>query len=162
MVNVCKWMEFPGVLALRFALGFLVIATVIELDLLLPGSSVMASGQKNPYQGVYVGTQRYKDMGNGTMYDCTSRLTVMPDGHSIIISTQLPNSSISNEVVEGSFNGNMFVGASRGRLNGIQYIYGYNYWIRFVGNQARMTGKPVNPEVPGGGPADWIFYRIRS
>jgi hypothetical protein len=161
--NVCILTEFLGVLALRFALSLLVIATVIELGLLLPGSSVVASGQKNPYQGVYIGTQRYKNTeGDGTIYNCTTRLTVMPDGRSIFVSAQLPYSGVLNEVVEGSFKGNLFVGSSRGRLNGLNYSYGYNYWIRFVGNQARMTGRPVNPLVPGGGPANWIFYRIRS
>jgi hypothetical protein len=144
-------------------LALLVITTVTELGLLLPGSTVLDSGQKNPYQGVYSGTQRHKNTeGDGTVYNCTTRMTVMPDGHSILISAQVPFSGVINEVVEGSFNGNLFLGQSRGRLNGFNYIYGYNYSIRFVGNQARMTGKPVNPLVPGGGPENWIFYRVRS
>jgi hypothetical protein len=62
-------------------------------------------------------------------------------GVRFFISAQVPNSCAINEVVEGNFQGNLFVGSSRGRLNGFNYIYGYNYWIRFVGNQARMIGR---------------------
>jgi hypothetical protein len=47
-------------------------------------------------------------------------------------------SGVLNEVIEGSLN-----------------------WIRFVGNQARMTAKPVNPQFPGGD-ENVVFHRIRS
>ena len=78
----------------------------------------------------------------------------MPDGRSIFVSVQLPYAGVLNEVIEGGFNGNLFVGQSRGRINGFDYVHGFNYilgyyyWIRFVGNQARMTCKPINPQFP--------------
>lgn len=62
---------------------------------------------------------------------------------------------------------NLFVGQSRGRINGFDYVHGFNYilgyyyWIRFVGNQARMACKPINPQFPGGD-ENSVFYRIRS
>jgi hypothetical protein len=161
--NVCKLASFLAVLAPPFALSFLVVASVTELEQLLPGSFALASGQKNPHQGVYIGTEGRQNFaaGDGITYKCPTRLTVMPDGRSIFVSVQLPYAGVLNEVIEGSFNGNLFVGQSRGRFNGFNYILGFYYWIRFVGNQARMTCKPINPQFPGGD-ENVVFYRIRS
>jgi len=154
-----KLRRFLAGLAPRFALCFLLTA----------GSAAVASGQKNPYQGVYAGTEGRQNFAadDNTIYKCPTRLTVMPDGRSIFVSVQLPYSGVINEVIEGGFKGNLFVGQSRGRINGFDYVHGFNYvlgyyyWVRFVGNQARMTSKPINPQFPGGD-ENCVFYRIRS
>jgi hypothetical protein len=66
------------VLVPRFALIFLAIAIVTELELSLPGGAAMASGQGNPYQGVYIGTQRIKNTTGDNTIGNQARMTARP------------------------------------------------------------------------------------
>jgi hypothetical protein len=134
----------------------------IGILLIFIPSAVLA--QDNPFQGIYAGRMRISiaNRGAGQPDFYSARLTVLPDGHSIIITAQLPN-SVSTWVCKGSFNGNLFEGSTRGRFNGSDYVYANHYEIRFLQNEARLTGGPINP-LPGQHPQriPIIFKRIRS
>jgi hypothetical protein len=124
-------------------------------------STVLA--QANPFQGIYAGRMRVTIANQGGRTDFyPARMTVLPDGHSIIISAQLPH-SVATWVVTGSFKGNLFQGSTRGRFNGNNYNWANNYQINFVRTEARLTGGPVNL-LPGQHRQriPLIFYRIRS
>jgi hypothetical protein len=56
-----------------------------------------------------------------------SRMVVLPDGHSIIITIQLPG-AVTSLAISGNFKGNLFEGSSRARLNaGRVYNWAANY-----------------------------------
>jgi hypothetical protein len=98
------------------------------------------------YQGVYTGNKAVEmgDQGYKPSF-FPSTLTVLPDGHSIIITSQLPNNVLTS-VLRGSFAGNIFEGRTRARLNLAVYNYGTYYKIRFVGNEARIEKDlTINP-----------------
>jgi hypothetical protein len=143
-----------------WSVRFLLIGILVNA---LP-SSMLA--QVNPFQGVYAGRLLVRAASRGYQpYFYSSRMTVLPDGHSIIITTQLPN-SVATSVIRGSFNGNLFEGVSRGRFNPPNYNQACTYKIRFVRNEARINPNSVHK--PPGYVHDpredevIIFYRVRS
>jgi hypothetical protein len=123
-------------------------------------SAILAQG--NPYQGIYAGKMKIVVVELKRNDFFPARLTVMPDGHSILLTVQTPDGA-PNWVIRGNFTGNLFVGASRGRFNATNYVYANNYQIRFVRDEARLTGGPVHPG-PGIVPITipLIFHRVRS
>jgi hypothetical protein len=133
------------------------------LGSLLWATALTAWAGLNSYKGIYVGTIYTADADEGDrVYACPARITVFPDGHSIIITKQL-RQTILTTVIQGSFNGNLFSGATRGRINLLNYNYGSYYWIRFIGKEARVTGGPINPIPTAVSPtATTIFRRERS
>jgi hypothetical protein len=129
------------------------LALLCSAVLLFLGTSSTASAAKNPYQGVYIGTIVLTNTSYpGRLFPSSARMTVMPDGHSMFLTTQLPfNSGVLNMVAEGGFNGNLFIGSSRGRFNLLNYVLGINFQIRFVHNEAIILGRP-----------NYVFQKIRS
>jgi hypothetical protein len=131
--------------------------------LILIPSSILA--QANPFQGVYSGRFEVKMPSRNFRPDFVpSRMTVLPDGQSILITAQLPGDVVSSWALKGSFNGNLFEGVTRGRLNVNVYNWAMHYKIRFLRNEARIEEyHPLNP--PLGYVQDHnvqIFYRVRS
>jgi hypothetical protein len=122
------------------------------------------AGRANPYQGVYAGKILVALANRGFKTEfCPSRMTVLPDGHSIVITTQIP-SGVSSGVIRGSFNGNLFEGSEAGRINFQTYNYAANYTIRFLRNEARIE-KIITPSRDKGHLVHQtvqIFYRVRS
>jgi hypothetical protein len=118
--------------------------------------------QSNPYQGIYLGKFLVELMGTHAPRFCPSRMTVLPDEKSIIITTRLPN-EVTTIVIRGSFNGNLFEGSSRGRMNVNTYIYSSTYKIRFVGNEARIEDVITpNSDIQNGVHTIRIFHKVRS
>lgn len=73
-------------------------------------SAILAQG--NPFQGVYEGRLLVKLAGLSDPPEFyPSRMTVLPDGHSIILTTQVRN-HVSTTVIRGSFSGNLVEDAS--------------------------------------------------
>jgi hypothetical protein len=122
--------------------------------------------QVNPFQGVYDGKLLIRAASRGFQpYFFPSRMTVLPDGHSILLTTQLPN-SVSTVAIRGSFNGNLFEGLARGRFNPPNYNQACAYKIRFIRNEARINANSIHKS-PGyvHDPREdetLIFYRVRS
>src|ERR1700730_2401878 len=108
---------------------------LIGLSVTAAPSAILSQG--NSYQGVYTGNNavEWADQGYKPAF-FPSTLTVLPDGHSIIITSQLPN-NVLTRVIRGNFTGNIFEGQTRGRFNLAVYDYETYYKIRFVGNEAR-------------------------
>lgn len=139
------------------SIRFLVIGILLTV---LPSA---ISAQVNPYQGIYAGRMRVTIANRGAQTDFyPARMTVLPDGDSIIITAQLPP-SVATWVLRGSFKGDLFEGSTKGRFNGDNYNWANNYQIRFLRNEARLTGGPVNllsgqtrQRIP------LVLYRIRS
>jgi hypothetical protein len=131
----------------------------IGLSLIAAPSAIFA--QTNPFQGVYTGKSLVLIIGSQPK-DYPSRMTVLPDGHSIFITTQVPNTVVTS-VITGNFKGNIFEGATRGRMNFLSYIWSSSYKIRFVGNEAviEQVFTPNGP-IKGGHRISHIYYRIRS
>src|ERR1700686_1019566 len=114
---------------MRWSVRFLLIGILVTA---LP-SAMLA--QVNPFQGIYAGRLLVRAASRGFQpYFYSSRMTVLPDGHSIIITTQLPN-SVATVIIRGSFNGNLFLGATRGRFNPPNYDQACTYKIRFIRNE---------------------------
>ena len=137
---------------------------VIGILLTVMPSEILA--QSNPFQGVYAGRLLYRILGRGYKPDFyPARMTVLPDGHSIIITTQLPN-SVATVAIRGSFNGNQFEGSTRGRFNFGTYGWACTYKISFIRNKARINANSAH--TPPGYVHDpredevRIFYRVRS
>jgi hypothetical protein len=127
-------------------------------------SSLLA--QVNPFQGIYVGRALIRVSGHGYLPRYyPARMTVLPDGHSIIFATQLSN-DVSNRVFKGGFTNNVFEGFSRGRFNVKIYNWAVRCKITFIRNEARINMDSVDR--PPGYVEDpredkpLIFYRVRS
>jgi hypothetical protein len=127
-------------------------------------SAILA--QANPFQGIYAGRLLVRASSRGYQPDYyPSRMTVLPDGHSIFITTQLSN-SVATSVIRGSFKGNLFEGSSAGRLNVRVYTGAGTCKITFIRNEARIETNSAH--LPPGYVHDpredkpQIFYRIRS
>jgi len=131
------------------------------VGLALSGEPSAVFAQSNPFQGVYTGKSLVLIIGSQPK-NYPSRMTVLPDGHSIFVTTQVPNTVITS-VITGSFKGNIFEGATRGRVNYLSYIWSSSYKIRFVGNEAiiEQVYTPNGP-IKGGHHISRIYYRIRS
>ena len=105
-------------------------------------SSLLA--EVNPFQGIYAGRALVRMSGHGYQPEYfPARLTVLPDGHSIVYATQLPN-SVANRVFKGKFNHNVFEGFSRGRYNVNTYNWAVRCKITFIRNEARINMDSVN------------------
>lgn len=128
---------------------------LLSLGLLFLGTSLTASAATNPYQGVYIGTIIFFNTSYpNRLFPCSARMTVMPDGRSVFLTSQLPmNGGVLNIVAEGGFKGNLFEGSSRGRFNLLNYTLGTNFKIRFLHNEAIMLSNR---------PPNYIFYKVRS
>jgi hypothetical protein len=123
--------KHPSVLpAMRRTIGSFLLGTLLTLI------STAIFAQDNPFQGVYVGTKTVNMANHAFRTEhFPSRMTVLPDGHSILITTQLPGVVMTVAII-GTFQDNIFEGSSRGRMNGATYIWATNFKIRFVRNEA--------------------------
>lgn len=139
------------------------------IGLLFAATNATVLAQTCPYQGIYEGKELIRVDGQAPAY-FPSRLTVLPDGHSIIVTSEiygrLGRKYISTGVLRGSFEGNVFTGSSRERFNLSLHQYSGTTRIRFIGNQARVNYS--SNTLPAGYIHDpredqaRIFYRIRS
>jgi hypothetical protein len=139
---------------------------LFSVGLLFAGNPLTSPAQSNPFAGVYAGEMRTCAASTGCkplLYP--ARLTLLPNGKSIIITEQLQN-SVATTVIEGAFKGNIFEGFSRGRFNPPNYIWSARYRIRFSRNQARIEEAKGPHEPPGfkdnPGAKRSVFYRVRS
>ena len=143
--------------------------SLLVIGLLFAATTAMVSAQTCPYQGIYEGKELIRVDGQAPAY-FPSRLTVRPDGHSIIVTSEiygrLGRKYISTGVLRRSFEGNVFRGSSRERFNLSVHQYSGTTRIRFIGNQARVMYS--SNTIPAGYIHDpreeqeRIFYRIRS
>jgi hypothetical protein len=143
--------------------------SLLLIGLLFAATTAAISAQTCPYQGIYEGKELIRVDGQAPAYFPT-RLTVLPDGHSIIgtseITGRLGRKFISTGVIRGSFEGNVFTGSTRERFNLSVHQYSGTIRIRFIGNQARVNYS--SNYIPPGYIHDpreeqeRIFYRIRS
>jgi hypothetical protein len=102
--------------------------------------TLLASAQTTAYQGIYAGKAEMYIVNRGDAF-YPARLTVLPDGHSILLTMQLPN-AVTSIAIKGS----SFEGESRERLNARKvYNWGTKYTIEFVGDEARMHSTVINP-----------------
>jgi hypothetical protein len=139
------------------------------LGLLIAAAPAMVLAQNCRYQGIYEGKALIRVNGQPPAY-FPSRLTVLPDGHSIIATSEvivpLGAKYISTSVLRGSFDGNVFIGSARERFNVAVHQYASTVKIRFIGNQARLIDSSAT--LPAGYVHDpredqeRIYYRIRS
>ena len=143
--------------------------SLFVIGLLFAAATATVSAQTCPYQGIYEGKDLIRVNGQAPAY-FPSRLTVLPDGHSIIVTTEtyvrLGAKYISTGVLRGSFEGNVFTGSNRERFNLSVHQYSGTARIRFIGNQARVMYS--SNTIPAGYIHDpregqeRIYYRIRS
>jgi hypothetical protein len=143
--------------------------SLFVIGLLFAATTATVSAQTCPYQGIYEGKELIRVDGQAPAYFPT-RLTVLPDGHSMIgtseITGQLGRKYLSTGVIRGSFEGNVFTGSTRERFNLSVHQYSGTIRIRFIGNQARVMYS--SNTLPAGYIHDpregkeRIFYRIRS
>jgi hypothetical protein len=143
--------------------------SLLVTGLLFVASTATVLAQSCPYQGIYEGKTLMRVDGQAPAYFPT-RLTVLPNGHSIIgtseIYGRLGRKYIVTAVIRGSFNGNIFTGSTRDRFNLSVHQYSGTTKIRFIGNQAHATGS--SDFIPAGYIHDpredqeTIYYRIRS
>jgi hypothetical protein len=135
------------------------------VGLVLTSLSPIASAQANPFQGIYAGKARIALGNRGFHQDYyPSRMIVLPDGHSILVTTQLPG-AVTSSALSGNFKGNLFEGSSRARLNaGKVYNWATKVKIRFVGKEAIVEDVIVINPPPGYVHLNevQVFYRIRS
>jgi hypothetical protein len=141
----------------------------LQVVLLLVPAWTVASAETCAYQGIYEGKELFRVDGQAPAY-FPSRLTVLPDGHSIIVTSQIVGKSgkeyIITRAATGNFTGNVFTGFTRGRFNLGSYGWSGTYLIGFVGNQARVKYESTNR--PSGYVEDpreaqeRIFYRTKS
>jgi hypothetical protein len=74
------------------------------VGLVLTSLSPIASAQANPFQGIYDGKARIALGNRGFHQDYyQSRMIVLPDEHSILVTTQLPG-AVTSSVISGNFN----------------------------------------------------------
>jgi len=142
---------------------------LLVIGLLSAGTTATVSAQTCPFQGIYEGKELIRVNGQPPAYFPT-RLTVLPDGHSIIATSEITGRRggkfMSTGVVRGSFEGNVFTGSTRERFNLSVHQYSGTVRIRFIGNQARVNYS--SNTIPAGYIHDRredqerIFYRIRS
>lgn len=138
-----------------------------SVGLLLAGNPLTSPAQCNPFEGVYAGEVWTAASSTGfkpLLYP--ARLTVLPDGKSVIITEQLHN-SVATTVVEGAFKGNLFEGYCRGRFNPPNYVWSARYRIRFSPNQARIEEVKAMHPPPGfednsSYAKHPVLYRVRS
>jgi hypothetical protein len=143
--------------------------SLLVIGLLLSAAPATVSAQTCPYQGIYEGKGLMRVDGQAPAY-FPMRFTVLPDGHSIIstseITGRLGRKYMSTGVCRGSFVGNVFTGSSRERFNLSIHQYSGTTRIRFIGNQAHVSYS--SNFIPPGYVHDpredreIIFYRIRS
>ena len=143
--------------------------SLLVIGLLFAATTAMVSAQTCPYQGIYEGKTLARVDGKPPAY-FPSRFTVLPDGHSIIgtceVIGRLGGKYISTAVIRGSFDGNVFIGATRERFNLGVHQFAATVKIRFIGNQARLIDSSAT--LPAGYIHDpredqeRIYYRIRS
>ena len=143
--------------------------SLLVIGLLFAATTAMVSAQTCPYQGIYEGKELIRVDGQAPAY-FPSRLTVRPDGHSIIVTSEiygrLGRKYISTGVLRRSFEGNVFRGSSRERFNLSVHQYSGTTRIRFIGNKAHVSYS--SDYLPPGYIHDpredqeLIFYRIRS
>lgn len=143
--------------------------SLLVIGLLFSATTATVSAQTCPYQGIYEGKELIRVDGQAPTYFPT-RFTVLPDGHSIIgtseITGRLGRKYMSTGVIRGSFQGNVFTGSTRERFNLSVHQYSGTVRIRFIGNQARVNYS--SNTIPAGYIHDpreeqeRIFYRIRS
>jgi hypothetical protein len=90
--------------------------SLLFIGLLFAAAPATASHQTCPYEGKAL----VRVDGQAPPY-FPSRLTVLSDGHSIIVTSEvtgrLGHKYISTSVLRGSFDGNVFIGSSRERFN---------------------------------------------
>jgi hypothetical protein len=143
--------------------------SLLVIGLLFAATSAAVSAQTCPYQGIYEGKALIRVDGQPPAY-FPARFTVLPDGHSIIGTTEitgrLGRKYMSTGVSRGSFVGNVFTGYNRERFNLSIHQYSGTIRIRFIGNQARVSYSS-NTLPPGyihdpRESREQIFYRIRS
>jgi hypothetical protein len=142
--------------------------SLLFIGLLFAAAPATASHQTCPYEGIYEGKALVRVDGQAPAY-FPSRLTVLSDGHSIIVTSEvtgrLGHKYISTSVLRGSFDGNVFIGSSRERFNLRVHQYSATTRIRFIGNQARLIDS--SNTIPDGYIHDpredqeRIYYRIR-
>ena len=141
----------------------------LVIGLLFAATTAPVGAQTCPYQGIYEGKALMRVDGQAPAY-FPSRFTVLPDGHSIIgtseITGRLGRKYISTGVIRGSFERNVFTGATRERFNLSIHQYSGTTRIRFIGNKAHVSYS--SDYLPPGYIHDpredqeLIFYRIRS
>lgn len=137
------------------------------IGFLLAGIPLTGLPQSNPFQGVYDGEMWTAAASTGfkaVLYP--ARLTVLPDGNSIIITEQLHN-SVATIVIKGEFKSNLFEGFTRGRFNPPNYVPSAHYRIRFNRHEARIeeiqsTYKPPGFDDSASHAKHPVFYRVRS
>ena len=89
-------------------------------------------------------------------------MTVLPDGHSIIFTTQAGN-YVQSVLIRGNFYGDLFEGSTQGRMNFLLYNYSATYKIRFVRDEARIEDVfTPNGVIPNGHHTVRIFHKVRS
>jgi hypothetical protein len=151
LTDMFRWIPLASARVTQKSPGFMPMQMKRFIRRMITGISLTAAplatlSQGNPYQGVYTGNKAVEmgDQGYKPSF-FPSTLTVLPNGHSIIITSQLPNNVLTS-VLRGSFTGNIFEGRTRARLNLAVYNYGTYYKIRFVGNEARIEKDlTINP-----------------
>jgi hypothetical protein len=135
------------------------------VGLVLTSLSPIASAQANPFQGIYDGKARIALGNRGFHQDYyPSRMIVLPDEHSILVTTQLPG-AVTSSVISGNFKGNLFEGSSRARVNaGKVYNWGARVKIRFVGKEAIVEDVIVINPPPGYVHLNevQVYHRVRS
>jgi len=124
----------------------------------------VAVAEANLFQGVYEGRSLVRVNNSAPDY-FPARMTVFPDGHSILMTIQIPG-YVSTSVIKGSFKGNVFEGSARGRFNGVIYNCAGTCNITFLGNEARIHGnsahRPVGYVHDPREDKALVFYRGRS
>ncbi len=115
------------------------------------------------YAGIYAGKAEIalasRDFKND-FFPC--RLTVFPDGHAMILTTELP-SGVMALTARGDLKGNVFHGHARGRFSLLNYHMATDWTVRFSGGEARVQVVPVNPP-PGFVNDDkpMVLHKVRS